>query len=76
MKIYIVGKKNCKYCDMAQSLLKIKGMDFAYEDFENMGHDGFIRFMDEYSPNAKTFPIILIDDKWIGGFSELKELLG
>lgn len=75
MKINIVGKNNCVWCTNATNLLDAKGLDYTYRTMEDMGHDFFIEWMGLHSPSAKTFPIILVDEKYIGGYTELEAIV-
>jgi glutaredoxin len=73
MKIVIYGKPNCPYCDMAKSLAERKGHDTEYKtlDIDYAWAD-----IGKLFPQARTFPQILVDDKPIGGYSDLEELIG
>lgn len=75
MKINVVGKDNCIYCDMIQTLLFKEEKDYTYRTMESMGPDFFSEWMREHAPNAKTFPIVLVDGEYIGGYNQLKKLL-
>jgi glutaredoxin len=55
--IEIYGKENCPFCDMAKQLCD----DFTREE------------MIEKFPFAKTFPQIIIDGEYCGGYTELNE---
>ena len=68
MNVEIYSKTNCVFCDKAKIKLQnhnpkiyILDKDFSRDDF-------FKNF-----PNAKTFPQIIINEKHIGGYSELKK---
>ena len=70
MKATIWSKYNCPYCDQAKALLKNKGIPFE----EKKIGDGYSREeLLEAVPNARTVPQIFLDDKLIGGFTELKQ---
>ena len=72
MKATIWSKYNCPYCDQAKALLKNKGIPFE----EKKIGDGYSREeLLEAVPNARTVPQIFLDDKLIGGFTELNEHL-
>ena len=70
MDIEIYSKTNCVFCEKAKITLQkhnpkilMLNKDFSRDDF-------FKKF-----PNAKTFPQIIINNKNIGGYSELKKWL-
>ena len=72
MKALIWSKYNCTFCDQAKSLLNLKGIEFE----ERKIGDGYTREdLPEAVPTARTVPQIFLDDKLIGGFTELKQHL-
>ena len=71
--IEIYGKDNCPYCDMAKSLAERKGREVVYKQL-NVDY-GFTE-MKELFPNARTFPQIIKDGEYIGGYAALEELIG
>ena len=69
MKATVWSKYHCPYCDQAKALLKSKGIQFE----EKKIGDGYTREdLLEAVPTARTVPQIFLDDKLIGGFTELK----
>lgn len=70
-KIEIYSAKLCAYCRMAERLLDSKGAE--YELLHVDADDELMRQMIERS-QRRTTPQIFIDDKHIGGFSELEAL--
>jgi len=72
MKATVWSKYHCPYCDQAKALLKSK--DITFEE-KKIG-DGYTKEeLLEAVPTARTVPQIFIDDKLIGGFTELKQYL-
>jgi glutaredoxin 3 len=72
MAIEIYSKDNCSQCDQAKNLLKNKGKDFVEYKLDR----DFTReiLLDKF-PEAKTFPVIVIDGFNIGGINQLNEHL-
>jgi glutaredoxin len=69
MKAIIWSKYHCPYCDQAKALLKQKGIEFE----EKKIGDGYTKEeLLEAVPTARTVPQIFLDNKLIGGFTELK----
>lgn len=69
MKAVVWSKYQCPYCDQAKALLTQKGIEFE----EKKIGDGYTREdLLEAVPTARTVPQIFLDDKLIGGFTELK----
>jgi glutaredoxin len=72
MKATVWSKYHCPYCDQAKALLKAKGIQFE----EKKIGDGYTREdLLEAVPSARTVPQIFLDDKLIGGFTELRQHL-
>ncbi len=72
MKAIIWSKYHCSFCDQAKKLLNAKGIEFE----ERKIGDGYTKEeLLEAVPNARTVPQIFLDNKLIGGFTELKEYL-
>lgn len=70
LTIYSTG--TCPICDQTKSLLQKWTIpyDEIRLDLEQSEHRRF----SELTNSARMVPQILIDEKWIGGFSELTEL--
>ena len=72
MKATIWSKYHCPYCDQAKALLTQRG----YIIEEKKIGDGFTREqLLEAVPSARTVPQIFIDERLIGGFTELTQHL-
>lgn len=70
--VIIWSRYHCPYCDQAKALLEQKGIKFE----ERKIGDGWTKEdLLESIPSAKTIPQILIDNKLIGGFTDLKKYL-
>ncbi|NDG30345.1 glutaredoxin [bacterium] len=69
MRAIVWSKYHCPYCDKAKTLLKLKGIEFE----ERKIGDGYTKEeLLEAVPSARTVPQIFIDDKLIGGYTELE----
>ena len=71
-KAIIWSKENCPYCLQAKGLLKQKDIEF---EERNINKDWTREQLLEAVPNARTLPQIFLDDKLIGGFTELRKHL-
>jgi glutaredoxin len=69
MKATVWSKDHCPFCDQAKNLLKMKGIEF---EEKKIGHGYTKEQLLEAVPTARTVPQIFLDDKLIGGFTELK----
>ena len=71
MKIKLYTTDNCPFCLAAKNLLSSRNLDFTEI---NLTNDLDLRLEISTKHNWKTVPLILIDDKLIGGFDNLKRL--
>lgn len=70
--ITVYSKDQCVFCDKAINLLKLKAKEHnVYKLGKDFDRDTIL----EMFPDARTFPIITIDKKFIGGYNELEKLL-
>jgi glutaredoxin len=70
MKAVVWSKPACPYCDQAKALLKMKGIEYE----EKIIGDGYLKEdLLEAVPGARSVPQIILDEKLIGGFQELKQ---
>ena len=71
-KAIIWSKYHCTFCEQAKALLESKSI--AYEE-RKIG-DGYTKEdLLAAVPNARSVPQIFLDDKLIGGFTDLKNHL-
>jgi glutaredoxin len=70
--IEIYSKENCTFCASAKNLLTSRNKLFTEH---KLGVDYTKEQLLEKFPNAKTFPIIVVDGYHIGGFVELNKIL-
>ena len=68
MKFLIFTKYRCSYCDRAKTLIEQKG--YKYESI-NIEEDNNIDILLEKNKYARTMPQIFINDKLIGGYTDL-----
>jgi glutaredoxin 3 len=69
MRAVIWSKNNCAICDRAKALLDSK--EISYEERNIEGPDWTPADFFEAVPNARTFPQIYLDGKYIGGHDML-----
>ena len=67
--IIVYSMDNCAYCEAAKALLTRKGLDFTEKNISN--NDEQKKALMEKTGH-RTMPQIFIDDKFIGGYNELK----
>ena len=72
MRATVWSKYHCPFCDQAKALLEQQGIEFE----ERKIGDGWTKEeLLAAVPNARTVPQILIDDRLIGGFTDLQRYL-
>ena len=68
MRIEIYSKDNCSHCVQAKQLLNTHGKDYIeYKLDEDFTRD---ILLSRY-PEAKTFPVVVVDGMNIGGYDQL-----
>lgn len=78
MKVDIYTKDNCVYCLLAKELLSNKQLKYNEIKMNiDMTRDEIVEQFQNLFENQKvTFPIILIDNKFVGGYNNLQQVLG
>ena len=72
MHVEIYTREGCDYCDMAKGLLKTKNIGYVEQRLDvDFTRSGLI----EKFAAAKTYPVIVVDGFYIGGYTQLKALL-
>jgi glutaredoxin 3 len=72
MKAVVWSKDACPFCVQAKALLESRGIEF---EERNVNKDWTKEQLLEAVPNARTLPQIFLDDKLVGGFTELRKHL-
>lgn len=70
--IKVYWKPNCKFCEMAKALLSKHNLD--YQPVE-LGSDISIEYFKMVNPEVQTAPAIFVNERFIGGYTELKKSL-
>lgn len=70
MKAIVWSKDQCPFCVQAKNLLASKGIE--YEERNITQGNWTKEQLLEAVPTARTLPQIFLDDKLIGGFTELR----
>lgn len=72
MKIKIYTITNCTYCNLAKELLKEKNMEY-----EEINLEKNLNLFSELKKklNYTTVPMIFINDVFVGGYTNLKQIL-
>ncbi len=70
-KVLMIKKNPCPYCDRAKVLLDNKGIKY---DILDLSHN--LDELDKWKEKTgwRTVPMIFINDKLIGGYTDLKAL--
>lgn len=71
-QVKIITSPACNYCHAAKDLLEKKGISFQEVDVVNNSEEASQLLSQS---GQRTVPQIFIDEKSIGGFSELSKLL-
>ena len=72
MKAIVWSNVGCTYCEQAKKLLASKGIEYKER---NLAEGWSVQQLHEAVPGARTVPQIFVDDKYVGGYTQLVELL-
>ena len=73
MRALIWSKSSCPFCVKAKMLLEQKGIEYE----ERIIGSGWTREqLLESVPNARTVPQIFLDGKLVGGYTDLRAVIG
>jgi len=70
VNVTIYGSDGCGFCEKAVDLAEELCLDYTYID-ANTAVQEFSRLF----PGAKTVPQILVDEEWVGGYSDFEEVM-
>ena len=70
MNVEIYSKTNCVFCEKAKIRLQKHNPKIHMLD-KDYSRDNFLKKF----PNARTFPQIIINNEYVGGYSELTKWL-
>ena len=74
MKALVYSKNLCGFCTMAKNLLKMKNVEYEEKNIEEdiEARKELFEKAEKIYVTPRTAPQIWLDDKYIGGFNELK----
>ena len=70
MNIVVYSKDNCSQCDVVKMYLDMKSKSYL---LKKLDVDFTTEQVKEQFPSVRSYPIVVIDDIYIGGYNELKE---
>jgi glutaredoxin len=73
MPATVYTKNFCPYCDMAKQLLREKGVSYTEININHSDNPQAILDEIQSFTKQKTFPQILLDDQYIGGYTDLRD---
>ena len=72
MYVEIYTRPGCGFCDKAKNLMNNKGI--AYQEYK-LDVDFTRAILSEKYSTAKTYPVMVVDGFYIGGFNEFKTIV-
>lgn len=72
MKIMLYTRPNCSLCEKTKQFLESKGLHYFNMNIDLEGRRQYIK---ENFPSLKELPVVLINDKVIGGHQHLVDYL-
>ncbi len=81
MKVFMYTLSTCPWCRKARQFFKTNNIPFDYVDYDLQNEDEQEKILEEISkisPNARSFPLVLIGDQAIVGYNpeRYSEILG
>jgi glutaredoxin len=73
-KVTLYKMDGCRWCDKAEELLDSKKIPYEAVPFQSVSKEDLIR-ISKSKDGSLSFPIVVIGDKYIGGFTELQKML-
>ena len=70
--VVIWSKPNCPYCSRSKHILSINNIPFTEKV---LGKDFTREILKEAYPSAMSYPVIVVDGFYIGGYTQLAEKL-
>ena len=74
-KWFIVTLDGCGYCESAKKLLENKGKKFKTKTLDDSNMKEIYKSVDSLTGEYRYFPMVFYDGKFIGGYSELTNVL-
>jgi glutaredoxin len=72
MNVVIWSRTNCPYCVSAKEILRDNNIAFTEKVLDR---DFTREFLLETYPTAKSFPVVVVDGFYIGGYNQLSQKL-
>jgi glutaredoxin len=69
--IVMYSRNECSYCDQARALLKTQNAEFVEWKLDQ--HFSRTALKSAF-PTADTFPVIVVNGKFIGGYTQLHDM--
>ena len=74
MKAVVFSTTKCVWCDRVTSMLKDASIEIAKVDITE-SQDNFKQMKAHAGKNVNTVPQVVIDDKFIGGYTEVERFI-
>ena len=75
MKIIIFGKDTCYFCLKSKELLDENNIEYKYILMDEVSNYYQTNYLNKVPNTYKTVPQIFIDNKFIGGYSDLEPII-
>lgn len=67
--IELYTTENCSYCTKAKNILTTLKLEYKNYTF---GRDFSREYLLEKFPSARSYPVVVVDGEYIGGYTELE----
>ena len=73
MTTIVYSKNHCPYCDMAKKLLEEKNEPYKEININHVSNPDTVLKEISGITNSKTFPQIVLNGNYIGGYTDLRD---
>jgi glutaredoxin 3 len=69
-----IKRENCNYCNMAMDFLNKLNIDYNIIILDDNNKDRIYSEIDKYTNNYRKYPMIFLNNRFIGGYTDLMNL--
>ena len=74
MNITIYTNEGCIWCTRTKELMARANVEYSEVNWSKLSIDEQLEIKQKYSDNIRAFPVVVIDDEFVGGLIEVAKL--
>ena len=74
MQITIYTNEGCIWCTRTKELFARANVEYSEVNWSNLSVDEQLEVKQKYSNNIRAFPVVVIDDEFVGGLIETAKI--